>query len=83
MTVFPEDPGLKSIYGPTPPKKEDSAEFFLGVPTVIPAVTAGLQAAEAINILLGKTALARGRLVHLDLSRLDIESFMLGQAGQE
>ncbi|MEW5722493.1 MAG: HesA/MoeB/ThiF family protein [Thermodesulfobacteriota bacterium] len=73
MTVFPDDPGLVDLYGPTAARKEDSAESFVGVPTVTPAMLAGLQAGEVVNILLGRPAAARRKLIHLDLSIPSIE----------
>lgn len=78
MTVYPKDPGLRGLYGPVPAEKKDSAETLLGVPAVTPALVAGLQATEVVNILLGRKPTARGRLLHLDLSIPAIEINELG-----
>jgi len=74
LTVFPEDPGLENLYGSGDIPKEKWAEAVLGVPTVTPTLVAGLQAAEVINILTGRPLLARGRLLHLDLTIPSIEA---------
>ena len=66
MTVYPGDPGLIGLYGPLAASKKESAESILGVPTVTPALAAGLQVNEALFVLLGKPAPARKRLLHLD-----------------
>jgi molybdopterin/thiamine biosynthesis adenylyltransferase len=68
LTVFPESPGLTSMYGPLAPEKRNSAESTLGTPTVTPLVVAALQACEVINILLKRPLLAKGRLLHIDLA---------------
>ncbi|MFH1138164.1 MAG: HesA/MoeB/ThiF family protein [Pseudomonadota bacterium] len=67
MTVLPAGPGLVDLYGPVPAPKRETAESLLGVPTVTPAILAGLQVQEALNILLGRPLLAGNRLLHLDL----------------
>lgn len=77
LTVFPDDPGLTSLYGPTAAPKEDSAETLLGVPTMTPNLIASLQVTEVVKILLGWEPLARGRLVHLDLSLPALETMRL------
>ncbi|MEW6262908.1 MAG: HesA/MoeB/ThiF family protein [Thermodesulfobacteriota bacterium] len=77
LTSYPEDPGLDGLYGPKPAAKDDSAESFLGVPTVTPHLIAGLQAVEAVFLLLGRPSLARRRLVHLDLSQPSLDLMTL------
>ena len=74
MTVLPEDPGLEGLYGPTAAGKEDSAEAYLGVSTVIPAVLASLQVNEAVHLLLGRPAPAQGKMLYIDLTLPAIES---------
>ena len=73
MTVLPDDPGLKDLYGPVAAAKEESAESFVGVPTITPAIIAGLQAEEAVNILLNRPLSARRKLLHVDLAVPAIE----------
>ena len=76
MTVLPQGPGLADLYGPVPSPKRETAETILGVPTVTPAILAGLQVKEALNIILERPLLASGRLIHMDLSipSLDINN---------
>jgi molybdopterin-synthase adenylyltransferase len=72
MTVFPGEPGLRNVYGPLPASKEHSAETVLGTPTITPSLIAGLQAHEAVNVLLGNDVISRSRLLHLDLTDMSI-----------
>ena len=78
LTVLPEDPGLETLYGSVPAGKGNSAESFLGTPTIAPAVTAGLQATEAINILLDRPPACRRKLRHLDLASMDLVAMNIG-----
>jgi len=78
MTVAPGEPGLRGLYGPRPAEKKESAEAVLGVPTLIPAAVATLQANEAVKLLLGRRGLGRGRLLHLDLAGPGLEILSLG-----
>jgi len=74
MSVFPGDPGLGGIYGSTPVDKKNTAEAYLGVPAVIPAMVAALQVNEVVHILLGREAPARRKMLHVDLSAPAIEA---------
>ena len=74
MTVFPGDPGLKDLYGPSPPEKSHAAETVLGVPTITPMITAGFQASETINVLLERPAVSRKRFVHVDVGAMEIDA---------
>jgi len=75
MTVFPEDSGIRCLYGPRDQvgeggsKRERSRgpEVVLGVPAVTPAIVAGLQAAEVVKILLRRGKLFRNCMLHVDL----------------
>ena len=78
MTVFPDDPGLKDLYGPTPPEKSRTAETLLGVPTITPMITAGFQANETVNVLLGRPTASRKRFIHVDIGAMEIETNDLG-----
>ena len=74
MTVFPGDPGLKDLYGPTPPEKSSTAETVLGVPTITPMITAGFQASETINSILGRPVASRKRFMHVDVGAMEIDA---------
>lgn len=73
LTVFPDSPGLKNLYGPNPVDKSDAAETILGVPTITPGMIAGLQVNEVFDILTGAAIPDGGKLIHLDLSVPEIE----------
>jgi molybdopterin/thiamine biosynthesis adenylyltransferase len=77
MTIFPEDPGLRQLYGEAPYRKEDPArpEAVLGVPAPTPSLVATLQSMEVIKILLGRGQLIRNRMLYIDLESGRFESF--------
>jgi molybdopterin/thiamine biosynthesis adenylyltransferase len=77
MTVMPGDPGLRGLYGPEPVAKENSAEVLMGVPTMTPALVAGLQVNEVVKLLLERRPLQR-RMLHLDLESPSLEVLELG-----
>lgn len=69
MTIFPGDPGLDRLYGPSGDASRTGAETVVGVPGVTPALVAARQASEVIHVLLGKhESLLRGRLWVTDLT---------------
>ncbi|BEQ16683.1 HesA/MoeB/ThiF family protein [Desulfoferula mesophila] len=78
MVIPPQGPGLRELHGPTPPPKEQGAEVLMGTPTPTPAAVASLQVAEAMKLLLGRSALGPGRLLHLDLGEPSLEILTLG-----
>lgn len=74
MTIFPQDPGLKLIYGGHEPgrKRHDSdrsqnPEAVLGVPALTPALIATLQTMEVTKIILKRGKVFRNVMVHVDL----------------
>jgi len=77
MTVFPEDPGLKQIYG----SGDESAsaanrpEFLLGVPSITPSIVATLEAMEVLKILLNRGTPFRNKMVYIDLERGEWSQF--------
>jgi molybdopterin/thiamine biosynthesis adenylyltransferase len=77
MTVFPEDPGLKQIYGGgdeggSPSKRP---EFLLGVPSITPSLVATLEAMEVLKILLNRGIPFRNKMVYVDLERGEWSQF--------
>ncbi|GAI25883.1 unnamed protein product, partial [marine sediment metagenome] len=72
-TIFPEDKGLKLIYGSEKNLPEHGSEVELGAPTVTPALIASLEAQEVIKILLKRGKLFRNRLLYLDIEDGTIE----------
>ena len=78
MTVFPEDPGLKLIYGEDISKDDPQRpEAVMGVPAVTPSVIASFEAMEVMKILLNRGEVLRQRMLHIDLetARFDIFKF--------
>lgn len=77
MTVFPEDPGLKQIYG----SGEEGAsaanrpEFVLGVPSITPSLVATLEAMEVLKLLLNRGTPFRNKMVYVDLERGEWSQF--------
>jgi len=82
MTIFPEDPGLKLIYGRHETCEEDPGsdrsqdpEAILGVPALTPALVATLQAMEVVKIILRRGKLFRNVMVHVDLETGEMHPF--------
>ncbi len=68
MTIFPQDPGLKLLYGDKARKGDPQRpEAVLGVPAITPSVVASLQAMEVLKIILQRGNPLRNRLLHVDL----------------
>jgi molybdopterin/thiamine biosynthesis adenylyltransferase len=69
MTIFPQDEGLKLIYGTRSEERGPAGrpEFVFGVPVLTPALIATYQAMEAVKILLNKGTTFRNRMIHFDL----------------
>jgi len=77
MTIFPNDPGLKRLYGTkgSDGDRSKSTESILGVPTVTPSLIATLQAMEVLKILLNRGKIYRNVMVHIDLETGEINKF--------
>jgi molybdopterin/thiamine biosynthesis adenylyltransferase len=69
MTIFPDDPGLKQIYGKKVVKGNNSkgAESVLGVPVIMPSLIGTLQAMEVLKIILNRGRLFRNAMVFVDM----------------
>lgn len=79
MTIFPDDPGLKSLYGSDQSdiNIRKSPEAILGVPTIAPSFIATLQAMEVLKIILKRGNLFRNTMVHVDLETGQFNKFEL------
>ncbi len=66
-TIFPEDPGLKLIYGKAQNAPNKGAETSLGTVPYCVSLLASLECSEAIKILLSKGSLLRNKLLLIDL----------------
>jgi molybdopterin/thiamine biosynthesis adenylyltransferase len=69
MTILPEDPGLKHLYGNAGANGDESKrpEAVLGVPALMPALMATLQVMEVLKIILKRGRIFRNVMVHMDL----------------
>lgn len=76
-TIFPEDPGLKLIYGDAENRPNKGAETSLGALSHCVSLTAALECSEAIKILLGKESLLRNKLLVVDLDSNSFETMQL------
>ena len=78
MTIFPEDEGLKRIYGDGTNEVEGSKrpEVLLGVPALTASFVANLEAMEVIKILLHRGRLFRDMMVFIDLEEGQIDRFV-------
>jgi molybdopterin/thiamine biosynthesis adenylyltransferase len=79
LTVFPEDPGLKQIYGNGEEggSAANRPEFLLGVPSITPSLVATLEAMEVLKILLNRGTPFRNKMVYIDLERGEWSQFGL------
>ncbi|MCJ7683054.1 MAG: HesA/MoeB/ThiF family protein [Desulfobacteraceae bacterium] len=82
MTVFPDDPGIKRLYGSSAAggERSKSPEAILGVPTLMPSFIATLQAMEVLKILLKRGRLFRNVMVHVDLESGKMNEFTFGDS---
>ena len=76
-TIFPEDPGLRTIYGDEAGLPEKGAETSLGTFSSAVTTLSALQCNEVINFLLGGPRLLRNRLLLIDLSDYTFEMLEL------
>ncbi|UCB49885.1 MAG: HesA/MoeB/ThiF family protein [Deltaproteobacteria bacterium] len=77
MTIFPQDPGLKTLYGDEPVEVDDTKrpEAIMGVPVLTPSFIANLQAMEAVKIILKRGKLFRNIMLHVDLEGGQVSEF--------
>ena len=76
--VFPEDPGLRLIYGePQTFAQPKGAETTLGTPPPIVALIASIEVSQTVKILLGHSNILRNRLLFVDLDENVFELLQL------
>ncbi len=66
MTIYPEDAGLVSIYGPSDSRPEQGIEVKIGNPSATPAMVAAWQVQEVIKIITGIGKPLRNHILILD-----------------
>jgi molybdopterin/thiamine biosynthesis adenylyltransferase len=76
-TIFPEDHGLRLLYGAPQDLPLKGAETVLGTVPYAVAFLASLECAEAAKILLGRGGLLRGKLLVADLNEGIVEVMTL------
>ena len=69
MTIFPQDTGLSSIYGPCNALSERGIETATGNPAATPAMIAALQVQEVIKIITGIGTPTRNQILLVDASQ--------------
>jgi len=77
MTIFPEDQGLSNLYGSGEFKtnREKSPEAVLGVPALMPALIATLEAAEVLKVILNRGRILRRCMLHVYLETGQLNEF--------
>ena len=76
-TVFPEDQGLKLVYGEREKVAEKGIESGLGnLPTIV-MLMASLECTEVVRVLLGRKGVLRNRLLVVDLTDYTFETLNL------
>jgi molybdopterin/thiamine biosynthesis adenylyltransferase len=76
-TIFPEDEGLKLIYGEAENRPDKGAETSLGALSYCVSLIASLEASEAVKIILNKGSLLRNKLLVVDLESNSFETMQL------
>lgn len=77
MTIFPEDSGLRTLYG-SDPVPEQGAEAEQGCPAASPMMVAAFQVHETIKVLLGKGEPVRNRMLFIDAAFGEVRALELG-----
>ncbi|HUU80551.1 MAG TPA: HesA/MoeB/ThiF family protein, partial [Acidobacteriota bacterium] len=78
MTIFPDDPGLKRIYGGGEVKENNAKapEAILGIPALTPSIIGTLQAMEVLKIILKRGKIFRNSMAHVDLEKGQLNEFV-------
>ena len=79
MTIFPEDVGLSSVYGPSDSLPERGVEVKTGTPSATPAMIAAWQVQEVIKVITGIGKPLRDRLLILDAGEGVVDTIELGR----
>lgn len=76
-TIFPEDKGLVSIYGPKDRYLKMSNDEQVSVLAVTPALVASLQVTEVLKVLLHRGNILRNKLLLVNLEQADFNPLQL------
>ena len=78
MTIFPDDTGLKNLYG-NKRKNENSSkspEAVFGIPAMTPCLVATLQAMEVLKIILKRGKIFKNAMLYMDLETGRMNEFV-------
>jgi len=76
-TIFPQDAGLKLIYGNSENSRPNGAEATLGCLAPAVMAIASIECSEVMKIILQTGSLLRNKLMLVDLTDYTVESFKL------
>jgi molybdopterin/thiamine biosynthesis adenylyltransferase len=76
-TIFPDDKGYDTIYGPPEELPERGAEVVLGNLSGVVGTVAAIQSMEVVKLVTGIGTLLRGKLLFIDLEHMTFELFSL------
>ena len=77
MTIFPEDEGLRALYGGGSVPQQ-GIEVELGCPAATPMMVAAWQVQEVLKILLGRGQLLRHKMLFMDAEAGTVEVLEIG-----
>lgn len=77
MTIFPEDEGLRALYGGGSVPQQ-GIEVQLGCPAATPMMVAAWQVQEVLKILLGRGQLLRHKMLFMDAEAGTVEFLEIG-----
>jgi molybdopterin/thiamine biosynthesis adenylyltransferase len=78
MTIFPDDAGLRGLYGGAGELPEQGLEAQLGTPAATPMAVAAWEAQEVVKILTGCGEPLRNRLLVMDMGAGSVDFLELG-----
>jgi len=76
-TIFPDDKGLETIYGPSERYEKQEKTSRVSVTSVTPTLVASFQAQEVIKVLLHKGKPLRNRLLLINLEEPSVKGTVL------
>jgi molybdopterin/thiamine biosynthesis adenylyltransferase len=77
-TIFPDDLGLRALYGDGDQLPERGLEAVLGTPAATPMAVAAWEAQEVVKILTGRGEPLRNRLLVIDMESGTAQTLQLG-----
>jgi molybdopterin/thiamine biosynthesis adenylyltransferase len=77
-TIFPDDSGLRDLYGDEDQLPEQGLEAVLGAPAATPMMVAAWQAQEVVKVLTGQGEPLRHRLLVIDMESATSQILHLG-----